>query len=189
MVAQPGLFALPALVPGLVLVEDAIDRADERSITAEIDCAALAPFQFGPWTGKRLTTNYGSAYDYQRSRPTPAPELPDWLATLKERVVSLFARNPSAFEQALLIRYDPGAGIGWHRDRPQYGEIVGLSLSAPAVLRLRRRLPSGAFERRKVELPQRSAYLLGGEVRDEWEHSIAPMNIIRRSVTFRTLRA
>ena len=186
MVAQIGLFTLPAVVPGLTLLEDAIDRASERAIADRIDDAPLAPFQFGPWTGKRLTANYGSAYDYQRARPTAAPELPDWIVRLRARVVPLLHRDQMAFRQALLIRYDPGAGIGWHRDRPQYGEIVGLSLSAPAVLRLRRRLPGGGFERRQVELPRRSAYLLSGEVRHDWEHSIAPLEETRRSVTFRT---
>jgi alkylated DNA repair dioxygenase AlkB len=41
--------------------------------------------------------------------------------------------------QALLIRYDPGASIGWHRDRPVFEHVVGISLGADARLRLRRR--------------------------------------------------
>jgi alkylated DNA repair dioxygenase AlkB len=86
----------------------------------------------------------------------------------------------------LLIRYDPGAGIGWHRDRPQYGEVIGLSLNERATFRLRRRTPDG-FERHNVALPPRSLYLLSGEVRREWEHSIAPMEVTRRSFTFRTM--
>jgi len=44
------------------------------------------------------------------------------------------------------------------------------------------------FERRNVELPARSLYLLTGEVRREWEHSIVPTAVTRRSITFRTLR-
>jgi len=86
-----------------------------------------------------------------------------------------------------VIRYDPGAGIGWHRDRPQYGEVIGLSLGNPATLRLRRRTGEG-FERRNLELAPRSLYLLSGEVRAEWQHSIAPLDVTRRSITFRTLR-
>jgi alkylated DNA repair dioxygenase AlkB len=158
-------------------------------LETHIDEAPLAPFQFGQWEGKRLTANYGSAYDYQRARPVPAPPLPGWLTDLRARIAQLVGRDAEAFVQALLIRYDPGAGIGWHRDRPQYGEVVGLSLGAPAVLRLRRRLPGGGFERRKIQLSPRSLYLLSGEVRWEWEHSIAPMEVVRRSITFRTLRA
>jgi alkylated DNA repair dioxygenase AlkB len=187
MSVQGDLFddALP--VPGLRLVPDAIDPAAEARIAALIDAAPLAPFQFGQWEGKRLTMNYGSAYDYQRGRPTPAPPLPDWLEDLRGRVVPLLGRDPAAFGQGLVIRYDPGAAIGWHRDRPQYDEVIGLSLSASATLRLRRRA-EGGFERAKVELPRRSLYLLSGPVRQAWEHSIAPQDVTRRSVTFRSLR-
>lgn len=185
---QPALFAAPPAVPGLALVEEAVSEANERAIAGRIDAAPLEPFRFGQWTGKRLTVHYGSAYDYQRARPVPAPPLPDWLAALREALAPQLGREPAEFVQALLIRYDAGAGIGWHRDRPQYGEVIGLSLSAPAVLRLRRRRQGGGFERRNVELPRRSAYLLAGEVRDGWEHSIVPMDATRRSVTLRTMR-
>lgn len=186
MPQQGELFAPPPPVPGFRLVSEAVSEADEERFAALVDAAPLAPFQFGQWEGKRLTVNYGSAYDYQRARPTDAPPLPDWLADLRARLAPLMDRQPADFVQGLLIRYDPGAGIGWHRDRPQYGEVLGLSLSAPALLRLRRRTGSG-FERRAVELPQRSLYLLAGEARREWEHSISPMEVTRRSITLRTM--
>lgn len=192
MAAQLSLFAddSPAVpVPGLMLARGAVDSALESAVAAQIDASPLAPFQFGQWEGKRLTTHFGSAYDFQRARPVPAPPLPDWLVDLRARLAPQVEREPGAFEQALLIRYDPGAGIGWHRDRPQYGEVIGLSLGAPAVLRLRRRTVSGGFERAGVELPPRSLYLLSGEVRQEWEHSIVPISETRWSVTFRTMRS
>lgn len=186
--AQQGLlFDSGPVVPGLHVVADAIDAATEAALVQRIDAAPLAPFQFGQWQGKRLTAHYGSGYDYQRSRPVPAPRMPDWLAALRAQLAPLLKREPEDFGQALLIRYDPGAGIGWHRDRPHYAEVIGLSLCAPAVLRLRRRSGDG-FERRKVDLAPRSAYLLSGEVRSSWEHSIAPMARTRRSITFRSLR-
>lgn len=185
---QGELFAAPPVVPGLCLIRDAVGREEEAEIARLIDAAPLEPFQFGQWQGKRLTASYGSGYDFARGAVTEAPALPLWLADLRDRVAMLAGMEPQAFQQALLIRYDPGAGIGWHRDRPQYGEVLGLSLGAPAMLRLRRRIETG-FERRKVELAPRSLYRLSGEVRSEWEHSIAPMAVTRRSVTFRTLRA
>ena len=113
--------------------------------------------------------------------------MPDWLVELRARLAPLAGLDPEALQAALLIRYDPGAGIGWHRDRPQYGEVLGLSLGADCTLRLRRRI-EGGFERRSVPLPARSLYRLSGEVRWDWEHSIAPLRETRRSVTFRTLR-
>ena len=178
----------PPAVPGLVVVHEAVLPVREAELAALIDAAPLAPFQFGQWEGKRLTAHYGSAYDYQRGRPTEAPALPAWLADLRDTLAPQLGRDPQEFVQGLLIRYDPGAGIGWHRDRPQYDEVIGLSLSAPATLRLRRRRPEGGFARVNLVLPPRSAYLLTGEVRWEWEHSITPMAATRRSITLRSMR-
>jgi len=174
------------VVPGLTFVADAVTPAEERTLIARIDAAPLEPFKFGQWRGKRMTTHYGSAYDSSRGRLDRAPALPDWLLALRGRVAPLVGLEPREFLAALLIRYDPGAGIGWHRDRPQYGEVLGLSLGPDATMRLRRRTEAG-FERRNVLLPARSLYRLSGEVRWEWEHSIAPMEQTRWSVTFRSL--
>jgi DNA oxidative demethylase len=38
--------------------------------------------------------------------------------------------QPGELVQPLLIRYDPGAGIGWHRDRPVFEHVLGISLGA-----------------------------------------------------------
>ncbi len=191
MVLQPDLFALDAPdapgPAGLVMVSEAVDAVEEAALAERIDAAHLEPFRFGQWQGKRLTASFGSAYDYQRGRVTEAPPMPGWLLGLRERLAGLVGMEAGALSQALLIRYDPGAGIGWHRDRPQFDEVLGLSLSAPAVLRLRRRV-EGGFERHSVPLARGSLYRLSGEVRTEWEHSIAPLEQTRRSITFRTLR-
>lgn len=173
--------------PGLALAIEAIPPETETALADRIDALPLEPFRFGQWTGKRLTCSFGSGYDYARGRVLEAPPMSEWLLPVRRRLAEAFGRDADGFVQALAIRYDPGAGIGWHRDRPQYGEIIGLSLSHPAVLRLRRRVGTG-FERRSIELPPRSAYLLAGEVRDGWEHSIAPIEATRRSITFRTMR-
>jgi alkylated DNA repair dioxygenase AlkB len=188
MAKQGELFAVNApVVPGLLLAPEAVTAAEETELTARIDAAPLAPFEFGQWRGKRMTAHYGRAYDFTRGRLDEAPPLPDWLVALRGKLAPLAGLEPEALQAALLIRYDPGAGIGWHRDRPQYGEVLGLSLGAECTLRLRRRTEDG-FERRKLPLSARSLYRLTGEVRWEWEHSIAPMEETRWSVTFRTLR-
>ncbi|MFB0612606.1 alpha-ketoglutarate-dependent dioxygenase AlkB [Aurantiacibacter poecillastricola] len=190
MPSQIDLFAdRPALPPieGLQVVPDAVSPEQEEALAKAIDTAPLEPFRFGQWTGKRLTAYYGSAYDFARGRPVPAPPLPDWLLDLRARLAPLVGLQAEALQQALVIRYDPGAGIGWHRDRPQYGEVLGLSLGAPATLRLRQRRADGSFARHAVPLAPCAAYLLSGEVRERWEHSITPLEETRRSITFRTL--
>jgi len=190
MTFQGELFSGPGPappVPGFVLVRDAVSREDEATLIERIDAAPLEPFKFGQWRGKRVTTHYGSAYDFSRSRLDEAPPMPMWLTVLRGSVAPLAGLEPDALQAALLIRYDPGAGIGWHRDRPQYGDVLGLSLGAECTMRLRRRTGTG-IERRNVPLPVRSLYRLSDEARWDWEHSIVPMARTRWSITYRSLR-
>jgi alkylated DNA repair dioxygenase AlkB len=187
MVAQLDLFGTP-LLPGLANGEDVLDTAEEAALITAIDACELTPFRFQGWTGKRLTTSFGWSYDFDRGRIAPGLALPDFLLPLRERAAAFAGLAAADLEQALLIRYDPGAGIGWHRDRPMFEHVVGISLGAPAVLRLRRRTEAG-FERRSLPLAPRSIYHLSGEARHQWEHGIAAMDQTRWSVTFRSLSA
>jgi alkylated DNA repair dioxygenase AlkB len=95
---------------------------------------------------------------------------------------------PEDLQQVLLNEYQPGAPIGWHRDRPIFAEVVGISLLAPCAFRLRRRTDAG-FERVSVRLEPRCAYLLSGPARGVWEHSIPPVDALRYSITFRNFKA
>src|ERR687885_395200 len=113
-------------------------------------------------------------------------ELLDRLLPLREKAAILARLSPDEFVQALIARYDPGAGIGWHRDRDVFEKVVGVSLNTPATLRFRQRIPTG-FRRASLEVLPRSAYLLSREARHQWEHSIAPGDQLRFSITFRTL--
>ena len=111
MAKQGELFGVnEPVVSGLVLVPDAVGVAQEDALCARIDAAPLAPFEFGQWRGKRLTTHYGRAYDFARGRLTEAPPLPDWLLALRGKLAPLAGLDPAALEAALLIRYNPGAG-------------------------------------------------------------------------------
>lgn len=173
-------------VPGLALAEDMVTPADEAELIAHMDASDLAPFRFQGWLGKRLTHSFGWRYDFDTARFAEAEPLPDWLLPLRAKAAEFAGLPAGDFVHALLIRYDPGAGIGWHRDRPQFEHVVGVSLGNRATLRLRRRHARG-FERASAELAPRSIYQLTGEVRHDWEHSIAPMDVPRWSITFRSL--
>ena len=105
---------------------------------------------------------------------------------LRDRAAAFAGLQPDDFVHVLLARYDPGAGIGWHRDRDVFEQVVGISLGTPATLRFRQRT-AGGFRRASLEVEPRSAYLLSGEARWDWEHSIAPGEQLRFSITFRTL--
>jgi len=181
------LFGATAL-PGLAYGEEIVTPAEEAELIAAIDAEDLAPFRFQGWVGKRLTASFGWRYDFDDGGFGPAERLPEWLLPVRARAAAFAGVAADDLAQALLIRYDPGAGIGWHRDRPVFDHVVGISLGHPATLRFRRRRPGG-FDRASITLRARSIYHLSGEARHGWEHGIAPMAATRWSVTFRSLSA
>jgi len=187
MSATPDLFGT-TVVPGLALGEAIVTAREEARLIAHIDAAGLSPFRFQQWTGKRLTRSFGWTYDFEKGRFAPADPIPPWLLAVKDRAAKFAGLDPAMLVQALVIRYDPGAGIGWHKDRPVFDHVVGISLGAAAAMRLRRRSSTG-FERASVPLAPRSIYHLAGEVRHDWEHSLAPLGALRWSITFRSLAA
>ena len=125
---------------------------------------------------------------YESWRITPGPPLPAFLEPLRARCAAFLAVAPTALAETLVTEYPPGAGIGWHRDAPQFGPVVGVSLLSACRMRFR----SGTGTARQVRtlvLEPRSAYVLDGDVRWRWQHHIPPIPASRYSVTFRTLRA
>jgi alkylated DNA repair protein (DNA oxidative demethylase) len=185
MTALLDLFEAPA-IPGLNTQYDVINLAEEAELIRRIDSIGLSPFRFQQWTGKRLTRSFGWSYDFETGSFERADPIPSWLEPLKARAAHAFGIKADELVQALLIRYDRGAGIGWHKDRPVFGDVIGLSLGAPATMRFRRRA-NAKFERVSAPLAPRSLYRLTGEVRHGWEHSIAAMDETRWSITFRSL--
>jgi alkylated DNA repair protein (DNA oxidative demethylase) len=179
------LFDRPGLA-GLALAEAIVTPSEERALIASIDGVELSPFRFQGWLGKRLTASYGWRYNFDTGSFGPADPIPDWLLPLREKAAGFARLTPDDLVQALVIRYDPGAGIGWHRERPVFEHVIGVSLGAPATMRFRRRRPGG-FDRASALLVPRSIYHLAGEARHEWEHSIAEMEVTRWSITFRSL--
>jgi alkylated DNA repair dioxygenase AlkB len=181
------LFDAP-VVAGLNYRDDLISEAEEQELIRRLGALDLSPFLFHGWTGNRKTQSFGWRYDFEDSSFTPAAPIPDWLEPVRHKAAAFAGLAPDAFVHVLLARYDPGAGIGWHRDRDVFEEVVGISLNVPATLRFRERTANG-FRRAKLEVLPRSAYLLSGEARWDWEHSIVAGEQLRFSITFRTLSA
>jgi alkylated DNA repair dioxygenase AlkB len=179
------LFEAP-LIEGLRYEEAVISAAEERALLDRLDVLELAPFRFHGWLGNRRTQNFGWRYDFDDASFTPGEPIPDWLVPIRRQAAAFSGHPADNFVQTLLARYDPGAGIGWHRDRDVFEQVVGISLGTPATLRFRRRTDTG-FKRTSLELVPRSAYLLSGEARHDWEHSISPGQSLRFSITFRAL--
>ena len=174
------------LIAGLRYEEEIISEAEEKQLLDRLMLLELAPFRFHGWLGNRKTQSFGWRYDFDDASFTRADALPEWLEPLRHKAAALAQLKPDDFVHVLLARYDPGAGIGWHRDRDVFEKVVGVSLNTPATLRFRQRTAAG-FRRASLEVEPRSAYLISGESRWDWEHSIAPGEQLRFSITFRTL--
>ena len=183
--SQAALFDAPPIA-GLEYREEFISADEHDRLVAKLSGTDLAPFRFHGWLGNRKTKTFGWRYDFDDSSFAPAEPIPEWLEPLRAKAAALAGITPEEFAHVLLARYDPGAGIGWHRDRPQFEQVVGISLGAPAIMRFRQRTQTG-FRRANVHLEPRSAYLLSGEVRWDWEHRITPGDALRFSITFRSL--
>ena len=185
---QIGLFpADPSLPEGLEYRDEFITAEEERELAARIAELPLQAFEFHGFLGKRRVVSFGWQYVFDGSGLMEADEIPDLLQPLRARAAAFAGLAADAFQHVLLTEYAPGAGIGWHRDRSAFGDVVGISLLAPARLRFRRR-EGTKWQRAALAAAPRSAYLLRGPSRTEWEHSIAEMEALRYSITFRTLR-
>jgi alkylated DNA repair dioxygenase AlkB len=164
-----------------------LSPGEEQALAARIAALDLRPFEFQGFLGKRRIASFGWRYRFDGTGLEAADPIPSFLLPARERAADLLGRPAEGLVQVLVTEYEPGATIGWHRDRPVFGDVAGLSLLAPARFRLRRKQGNG-WERRSLELAPRSGYAITGEARDGWEHSIPAVDALRYSITFRTLR-
>ncbi len=131
--------------------------------------------------------SFGRRYDYSLRRLLPTEPIPDWFAPLIDQV-EVFGGAGTGIGQVLCTEYESGVGIGWHRDKPKFERIFGISLGSPCRFRLRKSA-AGGWERFTLNVEPRSIYEMAGPVRREWEHSIPAVEAARYSITLRTLAA
>jgi alkylated DNA repair dioxygenase AlkB len=192
---QPDLFGLPApagpaLPEGLRYEEDFLTRDAESGLITRIAALPLAPMKYQQFTALRRVVSYGGQYDFSAQQLNEAEPLPDWLDPLRAQAGAWAGIDPAAFTQALVAEYRPGTPLGWHRDVPDFEDIVGISLADVAVMRFRRYPPEAPKKADvvKLTLAPRSIYLLRGPARWAWQHSVAPTKVLRYSITLRTAR-
>jgi alkylated DNA repair dioxygenase AlkB len=188
---QPSLFEAgpqPALPEGFAYRPEFLSPGEEARLAAWLATLPFQAFQFRGFEGKRRVVSFGWQYDFTRSHLVKADDMPAELLPVRARAAAFADLAPEDLQQCLLNEYLPGAPIGWHRDRPMFEKVVGISLLAPCSFRLRRRVGEG-FERTAIQLEPRSIYAMTGEARAVWEHSIPPVKAHRYSITFRNFRA
>jgi alkylated DNA repair dioxygenase AlkB len=170
---------------GLRYATDFVSPAVEQQLIARIAALPLKPFQFGQYEGKRRVASFGFSYDYTSRRLLEAAAIPEWLAAIVADAEG-FGGPETLIAQVLCTEYDTGVGIGWHRDKPHFDRILGLSLGSPCKFRFRRPADN-KWERFTLEAAPRSIYIMAGPSRLVWEHSIPAVEAPRYSITFRTM--
>jgi alkylated DNA repair dioxygenase AlkB len=183
---QFALFEMPGSLPeGLSYAGEFVSPAIEDKLILGIQSLPLQPFQFGQFEGKRRVASFGFRYDYalrqlQRSEPVPA-----WLDEIVAKVEA--SGGPATqIRQVLCTEYDVWVGIGWHRDKPHFDRIFGLSLGSACKFRFRR-TAGKTWDRFTLDAEPRSLYMMSGASRHVWEHSIPAVEAPRYSITFRTM--
>jgi alkylated DNA repair dioxygenase AlkB len=189
------LFEVSAQVPdGFFYRRDFISETEERELIAEIQKLQLEPFKYYKFTGKRRTASFGWLYEFGASDIIRGAALPEFLMPLRARAAKLFVIDAEGLVQASIIEYSIGSPIGWHRDIPQFGDVIGISLGGPCRMKFRKysRERSKTPVRKNIisiGLEPRSVYLMSGAARQSWQHSIPPVRDLRYSIVMRNLRA
>ena len=182
------LFPDPAdLPPGFVYHPDVLTGEEERGVLEGVQALAFNEVKMRGQVARRRTIHFGWTYGYETWRVEPGPPIPGFLLPLRARAAAIAGVAGDALAEVLITHYPPGAGIGWHRDAPAFGAVIGVSLLGACRFRFQRGR-GAARETRTLLLEPRSAYLLDGDARWQWQHAIHPGKRERYSVTFRTLR-
>jgi alkylated DNA repair dioxygenase AlkB len=184
--SQLGLFAADIGVAGFRYQEALLPAEEELKLVRNFEGLPFEPFAFHGYLGNRRVVSFGWRYDYAGATVRKAQAMPPFLTPLRRLAAAFAGLAPEELVHALVTEYAPGAGIGWHRDKPMFGKVVALSFCSACRLRFRRK-GEGGWDRQSLDVAPRSAYLLQGEARHVWEHSIPPVEKLRYSVTFRTL--
>ncbi len=190
--AQQDLFDEPARLPsGLLYVPDFLTADEEASALTGIGALTLREARFREYFAKRRVAHFHTERDapyYEQGSADDVDHgpLPPWLVALRTRVAAYLAMPAAAFVHALVSEYRPGTPIGWHRDKPVYGIVAGLSLSGSGTMRWRPLAAQEAAHTVSLELAPRSLYVMRDAIRSDWQHSMPPMKALRHSITLRT---
>jgi alkylated DNA repair dioxygenase AlkB len=189
-IPQSDLFGkAPEMPGGFAYRDNAVSQGDGEALVSIFATLPFKPFEFHGYLGNRRTVSFGWNYDYSGRALRKGEALPDFLRPLQAIAAEFAGVRPASLEQSTVIEYAPGAGIGWHRDKPDFQDVLAFSFVAPCNLRFRRKRDDGKWDRAAITAKPRSLYLLRGDARTEWYHSIPPLKALRYSVTFRNLRS
>jgi alkylated DNA repair dioxygenase AlkB len=183
---QGSLFPISDLPEGLLYQPDFLSREEEAELLRIFSTLEFQVFDFHGYTAKRRVLEFGLEYDFTTRAATPTQSFPEFLSSIRERAAVFAGLQVTSLVEGMVSEYTPGAPIGWHRDAPQFGTIIGISLNSASRMRFKPYKAEGKIV--SLTLEPRSIYVMRGPVRWRFQHSIPPVKELRYSITFRTLR-
>jgi alkylated DNA repair dioxygenase AlkB len=187
---QAELFPAPApsLPEGMVYQREFLTAEEEAELIEVVAQMPLQEMRYKSYTARRRVVSFGGKYDFSAQRLEAAAQLPESLEPLCRKVAQWAKLPAELLTHCLVAEYREGTPLGWHRDVPDFEDIVGVSLLNEAVLRFRPYPPREPKKAGMIKLTvePRSIYLLRGPARWAWQHSVAPTKSLRYSITFRT---
>jgi alkylated DNA repair dioxygenase AlkB len=186
-IASGTLFPIDNLPEGLLYQPDFLTKEEEAVLLRIFQDLPFQAFDFHGYTARRRVLEFGFEYDFTTRRATPTQSFPEFLSPVRERAARFAGISAAALVEGMVTEYSPGAPIGWHRDAPQFGTIIGISLASTSRMRFKPYKAEGKPV--ALTLEPRSIYLMRGPARWKFQHSIPPVKELRYSITFRTLRS
>lgn len=173
-----------AVPPGLKLAREIMTPAEEQGLIALIEASGLSYYAMDP-DNPRSSKSYGWKYDFRNDSFVPCEPIPEGFRPICEKAARFANVEPEDFAECLLNRYEPGAIIQPHSDKPVWEHIIGISLGSAETMTFSK--PSDAAQADiDIVLEPRSMFLLSGEARHVYHHSLPPVKSMRWSITLRT---
>jgi alkylated DNA repair dioxygenase AlkB len=182
---KPNHHGPPELPEGFSYREGFLSEIEEQELLKRFEGLEFRAFDFHGYIAKRRIVEYGFEYDFSSRRATVTHAFPEFLEPFKKRAAEWAALAPDDLVEAVITEYTEGSPIGWHRDVPKFETIVGVSLNSSCRMRFKPYKGQGTIV--SIMLEPRSAYLLRGPARWNYQHSIPAVQALRHSITFRTL--
>jgi alkylated DNA repair dioxygenase AlkB len=178
------------LPEGFLYRDEFLTEVEESELLRIFGGLDFAAYDYHGYLAKRRVVRYGVNYDINTREPSETTQaVPDFLLSARERAAQFAEVSADDLVQAMVSEYSVGTPIGWHRDAPQFGTIVGISLGSACRMRLKPYQSTGKNKVLSLRLERRSIYVMRGAARSQWQHSIPAVDEMRYSITFRTLRS
>ena len=185
------LFPLHPIYPsGFSYIPGFLRLDEETELLKTISTIDLHTFNFQGFEAKRKVASFGFDYSFDKRVLSKGNEIPAEFHSLISKVSRHTNISADAFGELLVTEYPVGSVINWHRDAPPFDVIAGISLLSDCRFRLRPQEKTKQGRGSIISFPvmRRSLYVISGEARTDWQHSISPVKEVRYSITLRTLK-